>query len=142
MPQVHDELSHNIIKPVVYYGACLLEVFYVEMLMKIAAGQILIPDPKPLSVVFQKILYSQPPRPPGIFARPAAPRPGYGGPGGQHSMSQLPPPKVGRSMVLSTLYKWYYMYYTVYYTVECPNYTTCDDKTSTTHFLVPFCILI
>ena len=26
--------------------------------------------------------------------------------------------------------------------VECPNYTTCDDKTSTTHFLVPFCILI
>ena len=27
-------------------------------------------------------------------------------------------------------------------TVECPNYTTCDEKTSTTHFLVPFCILI
>ena len=28
------------------------------------------------------------------------------------------------------------------HSVECPNYTTCDDKTSTTHFLVPFCILI
>ena len=26
--------------------------------------------------------------------------------------------------------------------VECPNYTTCDDKTSTTHSLVPFFILI
>ena len=27
-------------------------------------------------------------------------------------------------------------------TVKCPYNTTFDDKTSTTHFLVPFCILI
>ena len=29
-----------------------------------------------------------------------------------------------------------------HFPVECPNYTTCDDKTSTTHFLVPFFPLI
>ena len=28
------------------------------------------------------------------------------------------------------------------HTEECPYNTTCDDKTSTAHFLVSFCILI